>query len=82
MESMLQNLQEIVVRHHLASRRFLRPRARQLCRYRPLPEGPRLHDYAALVPTLDLPAERIDGIGLAGPGRWVRSLTGALKLFR
>lgn len=39
-------------------------------------------DYAALVPTLDLSSERIDGIGLAGPTRWVRSLTGALKLFR
>jgi hypothetical protein len=39
-------------------------------------------DYAALVPTLDLSSERIDGIGLSGPARWVRSLTGALKLFR
>jgi hypothetical protein len=39
-------------------------------------------DYAAQVPTLDLSSERIDGIGFAGPTRWVRSLTGALKLFR
>ncbi len=39
-------------------------------------------DYAVRVPTLDLGSERLDGIGLAGPTRWVRSLTGALKLFR
>lgn len=39
-------------------------------------------DYADRVPTLDLGSERLDGIGLAGPARWVRSLTGALKLFR
>ena len=39
-------------------------------------------DYAALVPERDLAAECIDGLGLAGPARWVRSLTGALKLLR
>src|SRR5262249_23148394 len=35
-------------------------------------------DYAAVVPTRDLARERIDGLGLAGPPHWVRSLTGAL----
>jgi hypothetical protein len=39
-------------------------------------------DYAAIVPTRDLAGERIDGLGLAGPPHWVRSLTGALKLLR
>lgn len=39
-------------------------------------------DYSARVPTLDLALEQLDGIGLAGPPRWVRSLTGSLKLFR
>jgi hypothetical protein len=39
-------------------------------------------DYAAIVPTRDLADERIDGLGLAGPPQWVRSLTGALKLLR
>lgn len=39
-------------------------------------------DYAALVPDTDLAAAKIDGIGLAGPKKAVRSITGALKLFR
>lgn len=39
-------------------------------------------DYAALVPDTDLAAVKIDGIGLAGPKKAVRSITGALKLFR
>jgi hypothetical protein len=39
-------------------------------------------DYVNEAPTRDLGAEPLDGLGLAGPGRWVRSLTGALKLFR
>ena len=39
-------------------------------------------DYAALFPTLDLAGETIEGLGLAGPDKWVRSLTGSLKLLR
>jgi hypothetical protein len=39
-------------------------------------------DYRALFPSRDLEAEIIDGIGLAGPDKWVRSLTGSLKLLR
>lgn len=42
----------------------------------------RFADYLALFPSRDLSAEIIDGIGLAGPERWVRSLTGSLKLLR
>lgn len=44
-----------------------------------------LHDYAdyeAQLPERDLAEEAIDGLGLAGPAKWVRSLTGALKLLR
>ncbi len=47
--------------------------ARQLHDYR---------DYEAAVPERDLAAEIIDGVGLAGPSKWVRSLTGSLKLLR
>ena len=39
-------------------------------------------DYEAAVPTRDLIGEKIDGIGLCGPTKWVRSLTGSLKLLR
>lgn len=39
-------------------------------------------DYQAQLPERDLADEAIDGLGLAGPARWVRSLTGALKLLR
>lgn len=39
-------------------------------------------DYRALFPSKDLFAEPIEGIGLAGPARWVKSLTGSLKLLR
>ena len=39
-------------------------------------------DYEAAVPTRDLTGERIDGIGLCGPTKWVKSLTGSLKLLR
>lgn len=39
-------------------------------------------DYAALVPDTDLANAKIDGIGLAGPKKAVRSITGALKLLR
>ncbi len=40
----------------------------------------RFADYQAALPARDLADEAIDGFGLAGPARWVRSLTGALKL--
>lgn len=39
-------------------------------------------DYEAAFPGRDLSEEPIDGLGLAGPAKWVRSLTGALKLLR
>lgn len=39
-------------------------------------------DYAEATPLRHLDEEKIDGIGLVGPSRWVRSLTGALKLLR
>jgi hypothetical protein len=39
-------------------------------------------DYERAFPERDLGAEAIDGIGLAGPEKLVRSLTGALKLLR
>lgn len=39
-------------------------------------------DYEAQFPTRDLSVERIEGLGLAGPARWVKSLTGSLKLLR
>ncbi len=39
-------------------------------------------DYRALFPEKDLSQEVIEGIGLAGPEKWVRSLTGSLKLLR
>ena len=39
-------------------------------------------DYLTALPEKDLSAEAIDGIGLAGPAKWVRSLTGSLKLLR
>lgn len=39
-------------------------------------------DYAAQFPERDLSTERIEGLGLAGPARWVKSLTGALRLLR
>ena len=45
----------------------------------------RLHayaDYEAGLPTRDLSDEVIDGLGLVGPSKWVRSLTGSLKLLR
>lgn len=44
-----------------------------------------LHDYReyeATFPDRDLAAEAIDGLGLAGPSKWVKSLTGSLKLLR
>jgi len=39
-------------------------------------------DYEASIPARDLSSEIIDGIGLAGPTKWIRSLTGSLKLLR
>ena len=44
-----------------------------------------MHDftsYAAAVPLRDLAKEPLDGVGLAGPAAWVRSLTGSLPLLR
>jgi hypothetical protein len=44
-----------------------------------------LHDYReyeTAFPNCDLSQEAIDGLGLAGPAKWVRSLTGSLKLLR
>jgi hypothetical protein len=39
-------------------------------------------DYETTFPDRNLDEEVIDGIGLAGPTRWVRSLTGSLRLLR
>jgi hypothetical protein len=42
-----------------------------------------LHDftaYQAQLATRDLATETIEGLGLAGPEKWVKSLTGSLKL--
>jgi hypothetical protein len=39
-------------------------------------------EYAAAFSDRDLSEETIDGLGLAGPAKWIRSLTGALKLLR
>lgn len=39
-------------------------------------------DYEAQFPQRDLSEESIDGVGLAGPSKWIKSLTGSLKLLR
>ena len=39
-------------------------------------------EYQAQFATRDLATETIDGLGLAGPEKWVRLLTGSLKLLR
>lgn len=39
-------------------------------------------DYKSAIPMRDLGEEQIDGVGLYGPGKWVKSLTGSLKLLR
>ncbi|MEJ8475130.1 DUF2000 domain-containing protein [Roseibium algae] len=39
-------------------------------------------DYEVAFPDKDLSIEPLDGLGLAGPEKWVRSLTGNLKLLR
>lgn len=44
-----------------------------------------LHDYReyeATFPGRDLSEETIDGLGIVGPSKWVKSLTGSLKLLR
>ena len=44
-----------------------------------------LHDYReyeALLPGKHLADEAIDGLGLCGPAKWVKSLTGSLRLLR
>jgi len=66
-----------------------------LLKAQPVPEGgfivpfPRfaraLHafaDYQAEFPQRDLATEVLDGLALAGPEKWVKSLTGNLKLLR
>jgi hypothetical protein len=66
-----------------------------LLRALPAPEGARLvlfpqfarslhsfADYRTQFPTRDLAVETIEGLGLAGPEKWVKSLTGNLKLLR
>lgn len=39
-------------------------------------------DYEAQFPSRDLANEAIEGLGLAGPEKWIKSLTGSLKLLR
>ncbi len=39
-------------------------------------------DYEKALGTRSLDEEEIDGLGLAGPAAWVKSLTGSLKLLR
>jgi len=39
-------------------------------------------EYETTFPNRDLASEIIDGVGIAGPAKWVRSLTGSLKLLR
>ena len=52
----------------------------------PFPEFARnLHafvEYQEQFPTRDLATETIVGLGISGPEKWVRSLTGNLKLLR
>lgn len=39
-------------------------------------------DYQAELPNRDLAVETIVGLGICGPEKWVKSLTGSLKLLR
>nr|WP_321979974.1 DUF2000 domain-containing protein [uncultured Cohaesibacter sp.] len=39
-------------------------------------------DYESSFPDRNLAEEEIDGLGLVGPSKWIRSLTGSLKLLR
>ena len=52
----------------------------------PFPQFARgLHDFAtyqAQLAARDLATETIEGLGLAGPEKWVKSLTGSLQLLR
>lgn len=52
----------------------------------PFPQFARtIHDFAAYADAFsvrDLGSEPLLGMGIAGPDKWVRSLTGALKLLR
>jgi len=40
------------------------------------------YEYEQVFPQRDLAAETLDGLALCGPEKWVKSLTGALKLLR
>lgn len=42
----------------------------------------RFEDYLAEFPRRSLEGEVMEGLGIAGPEKWVRSLTGSLKLLR
>jgi len=66
-----------------------------LTRALPVPEGAvvvpfprfarnlhRFEDYLSEFSRRGLAGEAIDGLGLCGPEKWVRSLTGSLKLMR
>lgn len=39
-------------------------------------------EYGVSMPERDLAEEEVDGLGLAGATKWIRSLTGSLKLLR
>ena len=39
-------------------------------------------EYLVRFPRVDLAEEVIEGVGLAGPEKWIKSLTGSLKLLR
>lgn len=39
-------------------------------------------EYGRLFPTRDLSSEVIEGVGFVGPVKWIKSLTGNLKLLR
>lgn len=39
-------------------------------------------DYLETFPTRELSSEVIDGVAVAGPAKWVKSMTGSLKLLR
>ena len=39
-------------------------------------------DYESAFPACTLSGEKIDGIGLGGPAKWIKSLTGSLRLLR
>lgn len=58
--------------------------APECARLVPFPQFARsLHsftDYQEQFPTRDLAVETIEGLGLAGPEKWVKSLTGNLRL--